>query len=73
MTEEQDQAPIRINPKLLRFVQVVLVVITGFLLVAHVLKWSILQVDSITLALIGFLLVIPLVDLERTMGSHLNY
>ena len=39
--------------------------ITGFLLVSHIFKWSAIQVDSITLALVGLLLVIPLVDLIR--------
>ncbi len=65
MTEEQNQSTIRINPKLLRFIQVILMAITVFLLVSHIINWSAVQVDSITLALLGFLLVIPLLDLIR--------
>lgn len=65
MTEEQNQPTTRINPKLLRFIQVLLMVITAFLLVSHILKWNAIQVDSVTLALVGLLLVIPLVDLIR--------
>ena len=65
MTEEQNQPTTRINAKLLRFIQVVLMVITAFLLVSHILKWSAIHVDSVTLALVGLLLVIPFVDLIR--------
>lgn len=65
MTEEQNQPTTRINPKLLRFIQVILMVVTAFLLVSHILKWSAIQVDSVTLALVGLLLVIPFVDLIR--------
>ena len=65
MTEEQNQPTTRINPKLLRFIQVILMVITAFLLISHILKWSAIQVDSVTLALVGLLLVIPFVDLIR--------
>ena len=65
MTEEQNQPTTRINPKLLRVIQVLLMMITVFFLVSHVLKWSAIQVDSVTLALIGLLLVIPLVELIR--------
>ena len=65
MSEEQDSTNTRINPKLLRFIQVILMAITVFLLVSHVLMWSAIQVDSITLAFVGFLLLIPLADLVR--------
>jgi hypothetical protein len=65
MMEEQNQLTTRINAKLLRFTQVVLMVITAFLLISHILKWSAIQVDSVTLALVGLLLVIPFVDLIR--------
>lgn len=65
MTEEQNQPTTRTNPKLLRFIQVVLMVVTAFLLVSHILKWRAIQVDSVTLALVGLLLVIPFVDLIR--------
>jgi hypothetical protein len=39
--------------------------VTSFLLASHILKWDAVQVDSITLALIGLLLLIPLADLIR--------
>jgi len=65
MTEEQNKPTTRISPKLLRIIQVLLMVITAFLLISHVFRWSAIQVDSVTLALVGLLLVIPLVDLIR--------
>jgi hypothetical protein len=65
MSEQQDRPTIGINPKLLRIIQVVLMAITAFLLVSHILKWSTIQVDSVTLALVGLLLLIPLADLIR--------
>jgi len=65
MSEEQDKPTTGINPKLLRFIQVLLMAITAFLLVSHVLKWSAVQVDSVTLTLVGLLLLIPLADLIR--------
>jgi hypothetical protein len=65
MTEEQNQPTTRINPKLLRVIQVLLLVVTAFLLISHILKWGAIQVDSVTLALVGLLLVIPLVELIR--------
>jgi hypothetical protein len=65
MNEEQNQPATRISPKLFRFIQVLLLLITAFLLLSHILKWNAIQVDSVTLALVGFLLVIPLVDLIR--------
>jgi hypothetical protein len=65
MSEQQENPSNRINPKLLRFIQGLLMAITGFLLVSHIFQWSVIRVDSITLALVGFLLLIPLVDLIR--------
>jgi hypothetical protein len=65
MGEERNQTRTHINPRLLRSVQVALMVITAFLLIGHVLKWSSIQVDSITLTLVALLLVIPLIDLIR--------
>lgn len=65
MSQEQNQPKTQISRKLLRFLQTLLMAITAFLLVSHVLKWSVIQVDSVTLALVGLLLVIPLADLIR--------
>jgi hypothetical protein len=65
MTEERNQPTILISQRVLRLVQVTLMVITAFLLFSHVFGWSAIRVDSVTLALVGFLLVIPLVDLIR--------
>ena len=45
--------------------QVLVMFVTAFLLGAHVIKWDALQVDAITLALLGLLLVIPLADVIR--------
>ena len=42
----------------------VLVIASG-LLVAHALKWASIRVDSVTLALLGLLLAIPLLDYVR--------
>jgi hypothetical protein len=38
---------------------------TAFLFGAHVVKWDAVQVDAVTLALLGFLIVIPLAELIR--------
>lgn len=50
---------------LLRLVQVLVMLVTAFLLGAHVTKWDALQVDAITLALLGLLIIIPLADVIR--------
>lgn len=65
MSEGQERATSRINPKLLRSAQVILMAVTSFLLASHILKWDAVRVDSITLVLIGLLLLIPLADLIR--------
>lgn len=65
MSEDQRQTPNRISPKLLRWVQGMLIATTAFLFVSHVVKWNIIQVDSVTLALMGLLLAIPFLDLVR--------
>ena len=62
---EEDRPTSRTNPKLLRWGKVTLMVITGALLVSHILKWDVVQVDSITLGVIGLLLLIPFADLIR--------
>jgi hypothetical protein len=38
---------------------------TAFLFGAHVVKWGAVQVDAVTLALLGFLIAIPLAELIR--------
>ncbi len=38
---------------------------TAFLFSAHVVKWDAVRVDAVTLALLGFLIVIPLAELIR--------
>lgn len=65
MNDDHSHNPIRIHPKVLRWVQGILIALTAFLLVSHVLMWSVIRVDSVTLALIGLLFAIPLLDLVR--------
>ena len=65
MSIGQKNAIRRVTPKLLRVTQAVIMLATTFFLGAHVVKWDAVQVDSITLALLGFLLVIPMADLVR--------
>lgn len=65
MNEEQEQATKRTTPRLLRVTQVVVMIATAFLFGAHVAKWDAIQVDAVTLALLGFLIVIPLSELIR--------
>ena len=69
MNDEQEKPTAKVNRKLLRTVQIFLMVVTGFLLISHILKWDAVQVDSITLALVGLLLLIPLADLIRKISS----
>lgn len=49
----------------LRFGQVVLGLVTVALLGAHLFKWEAVRVDGTALALLGMLIVIPIVDLVR--------
>lgn len=65
MSEEQQQTPKRTTPRLLRVTQVLVMLATAFLFGAHVVKWDAIQVDAVTLALLGFLIVIPLAELIR--------
>ncbi len=65
MNEEQEQATKRSTPRLLRVTQVLVMLVTTFLFGAHVVKWDAVQVDAVTLALLGFLIVIPLAELIR--------
>lgn len=65
MDDDKETQRRRINPVLLHVVQVVVAAVTVFLLVSHILKWDEIQVDSTTLALVGLLLLIPLVELVR--------
>lgn len=61
MTESKQQRVPR--SRLVKASQIVLMVVTGALLVAHVFKWSFIQVDAVTLTLIGILLIAPFTDL----------
>ena len=65
MTDHPDEATQLVKPKLLRLAQILVMFVTAFLLGAHVTKWDAVQVDAITLALLGLLLVIPLADVIR--------
>jgi hypothetical protein len=65
MNDKQEKPTAKVKRKFLRTVQVLLMVVAGFLLISHILKWDAIQVDSITLALVGLLLLIPLADLIR--------
>ncbi|MEW6067429.1 MAG: DUF4145 domain-containing protein [Nitrospirota bacterium] len=65
MNEEQEHSAKRVTPRLLRVTQVLVMLVTAFLFGAHVLKWDALQVDTVTLALLSFLVVIPLAELVR--------
>jgi len=62
MSNEQDKV---IKPKMLRSIQVIVMLVTAFLLGAHVVKWDAIQVDTVTLALLGLLLLIPFADFIR--------
>jgi len=65
MDNDKETPTRRVNPVFLHVVQVIVAAVTVFLLVSHVLKWDEIQVDTTTLALVGLLLVIPLVELIR--------
>lgn len=65
MSQEQEEATRRVTPRLLRVTQVLVMLATAFLLGAHVIKWDAVQVDAVTLALLGLLLVIPLAEVIR--------
>lgn len=65
MSEDQQQTPKRTTPRLLRVTQVLVMLATAFLFGAHVVKWDAIQADAVTLALLGFLIVIPLAELIR--------
>ena len=62
MSNEQDKV---MKPKMLRSIQVIVMLVTAFLLSAHIVKWDAIQVDTVTLALLGLLLLIPFADLIR--------
>ncbi len=62
MSNEQDKV---IKPKMLRSIQVIVMLVTAFLLGAHVVKWDAIQVDTVTLALLGLLLLIPFAEFIR--------
>jgi hypothetical protein len=62
VSNEQDKV---IKPKMLRSIQIIVMLVTAFLLGAHVVKWDAIQVDTVTLTLLGLLLLIPFADLIR--------
>lgn len=51
--------------RLFRTTQVIVMIAAAALLVAHAAKWESVRVDAVTLALLGFLLVVPLAELIR--------
>ena len=65
MTEDAGAPGGGTKRKLLRFTQGAVMLGTALLLVAHVIKWERVRVDGVALALLGFLLVIPLAELIR--------
>ncbi len=65
MSEDQNRGSRSFKPRLLRVAQVVVMLATVLLLVAHVAKWDAVRVDAVTLSLLGLLLVIPLAELIR--------
>ncbi|HEU4386564.1 MAG TPA: hypothetical protein VFV34_02120 [Blastocatellia bacterium] len=65
MTEDAGVPTGGTKRKLLRFTQGAVMLGAALLLVAHVIKWDRIRVDGVALALLGFLLVIPLVELIR--------
>jgi hypothetical protein len=64
MTSEQD-GKATATPKLVRASQIVVTIVAFALLVSHVFKCGAVRVDGVTLALLGILLITPLVDLIR--------
>lgn len=65
MTNEQDRATKRNTPRLIHATQVMGMLVTLFLFIAHIIKWEAIRVDAVTLALLGFLIIIPLAELIR--------
>ena len=49
----------------LRLVQILLMLVVVLLLGAHITKWDVVQIDAVTLTLLGFLCLIPFTDLIR--------
>lgn len=65
MNNELEQVNRHATTRLLRVTQVLGILTTTFLFGAHVFKWVAVQVDGVTLALLGLLLVIPHLELIR--------
>lgn len=65
MSDEQNKTTIIATPKVLRRIQFILILVIAFLLGAHVMKWEAVRVDSITLGLLGLLLIIPFIEMIR--------
>lgn len=63
MTDSPAKSPRRAPSAIFRVAQGVVMLIAGFLLVSHMIKWAPIQVDGITLALIGILCITPLAEL----------
>lgn len=55
----------RINPRFLRVIQSLVLILSMGLLIAHTFAWKSVRVDSVTLALLGIILVTPLITLIR--------
>jgi len=51
--------------KTVKIIQWAIMVLVCTLLIAHILKWDKLQVDGTTIALVGILLVVPLIEFIR--------
>lgn len=65
MTKQQGKINTIATPKFLRHIQIALMLATGFLLGAHVIKWDAIKVDGITIGLLGFLLIIPFAEMIK--------
>ena len=65
MGEEEGKPPKAGGRKLLRFTQGAVMLAAAFFLTVHVLKWERVRIDGVSLALLAFLLVVPLAELVR--------
>ncbi|HEX6113397.1 MAG TPA: hypothetical protein VFZ10_13900 [Geminicoccaceae bacterium] len=65
MSEETDREVRRVDRRRMRLAQIILMALGAFLLGAHVFKWDAVQVDAVTLTLLGLLLLLPFADLIR--------
>ena len=65
MSEETDREVRRVDRRRMRLAQIILMALGAFLLGAHVFKGDAVQVDAVTLTLLGLLLLLPFADLIR--------